>query len=116
KTDEPQAGDTPLTLSRAVPSSWTVGSKLVLPDTRQQKASVYYDGSVETETVTISAVSGSTITLTAPLAYSHLGGHAVDTSTGDRGALKTVPAVALLDRNVVIQSQNANGTRRPTLS
>jgi hypothetical protein len=102
---EPQAGDTTLTFAQA-PSGWQPGDRLVIPDSRQ----VYAGNNVpfnqmEWETATVKGVSGTTVTLTQPLLYSHPG--ARDAS----GALRYLPDVADLTRNVVIRSANPAGTR-----
>lgn len=66
---EPRAGATSLVLGSA-PVGWTPGQKLILGDSRP------YDTSPDqTETVTIAGVSGSVVTLTAPLLHDHPGGY-----------------------------------------
>ena len=60
------------------------------------------------EEVTIDHVQGNQIFLTSPLQFDHLGAH------DPNGTLPTLPQVALLDRNVVISSQNCSGTRGVT--
>jgi PKD repeat protein len=104
---EPRAGDTTLTLSIPV-TGWKAGDRLVLSDTRR-----FHDRTegYQLERPTVSSVSadGLTVTLTAPLAYSHLG--AVD---GD-GITTFVPHVANMTRNVVVRSENATGIRGHTL-
>ncbi len=59
--------------------------------------------------MTIDHVVGNQIFLTAPLQFDHLG--ARNTS----GVLELLPDVALLDRNVVIRSENPLGTRGQVL-
>ncbi len=97
---EPHAGDSSLTVSSPV-TGWQPGSTLILPDTRQDGSSA----SPQWEQVTIDHVVGNQIFLTAPLQFDHLG--ARNTS----GVLELLPDVALLDRNVVIRSENPLGTR-----
>jgi PKD repeat protein len=105
---EAHAGDTTLHLSKPV-TDWAVGDKLILPDTRQllNQPLAQYGYSSQLETVTIASISadGTTITLTAPLQYDHLG------ARDAQGVLDYLPQVADLTRNVVIHSQSATGTR-----
>jgi hypothetical protein len=110
---EPRAGDNRLQLSGNV-SGWQPGDTLVLPDTRQVPISqqgLFVAGTLapEWEEVTIDHIQGNTVFLTGRLQFDHLGAH--NTS----GGLELVPHVALLDRNVVIRSENPNGTRGYTL-
>jgi PKD repeat protein len=103
----PNAGDTVLHLASSA-SSWQVGDKLQLPDTRQldlsQQGSKYTS---QVESVTIQAISadGLTITLTTPLQFSHLGAYDA------KGVLQYLPQVVDMTRNVSIHSQSATGTR-----
>jgi len=106
---EPRAGDTSLLLMDQV-SGWQPGETLVLPDTRQVLSSDdkrFPAGQVppEWEQVVIDHIQGNQVFLTAPLQFDHLG--AYDTT----GNLRLLPHVALLDRNVVIRSENPQGTR-----
>jgi PKD repeat protein len=106
----PQAGDTSLTLSAPV-SGWHVGDELILPDTRQLAWNqIGANYAPQWEQMAIAGVSpdGLTITLAAPLLYSHQGG--VNAS----GAVQYLPHVADLSRNVMIESQNPAGTRGHT--
>ena len=89
----PVAGATTLQLASA-PSGWNVGDVLLLPDTRQANdppAGFNW----QYETATIAAISGSTVTLSAPLLYAHPGSAEEPTLKGH---------VANLTRNVVIRS------------
>jgi hypothetical protein len=107
---EAHAGDTTLKLSSPA-VGWSVGDKLVIADSRQ----LYYgqrpeDGGTytnETELPVIAAISadGLTITLSAPLAYDHLGSRDPD------GNLTFLPYVGVLTRNVQVKSENALGVR-----
>jgi hypothetical protein len=107
---EPLKGATTLTLSQPV-SGWSVGDRLVLPDTRHIKDSEVTPpgGWVNTvnqwEELTVQAISGTTVTLTAPLQFDHLGARDLN------GVLELLPHVGNLTRNVVVRSENANGTR-----
>ncbi|MEZ4104066.1 MAG: G8 domain-containing protein [Candidatus Paceibacterota bacterium] len=107
---EPKAGNTTLTLESA-PSGWSVGDKLVLPDTRQNRIVRIYSLDTPTpidmhlEEMTIAGISGNTITLSSPLRYDHLAGRDTD------GAVVALPHVGNLTRNIVISSENPNGVR-----
>jgi hypothetical protein len=102
---EPLMGQSTLSFSEAV-TTWHVGDRLVLPDTRQlrdhERRTRYRP---EWEELTVQAVAGSTVTLTAPLAFDHKGARRPD------GGLEFLPHVANLTRNVVIRSANSAGTR-----
>jgi hypothetical protein len=114
----------------AVPTSWTVGQTLVLPDTRQPLTNwagggtgKYFGGGTpisqlmtyQIETVTIASISldRKTITLAEDLEFDHLGQSYVDQSTQNTVPLN--PHAALLTRNVLIHSENPTGTRGHTL-
>jgi hypothetical protein len=100
-------GDTTLTLANPV-TGWQPGDRLVLPDSRQltwsQQGTAY---SPEWETLTIKSISadGTVLTLSQPLQFDHPGARDVT------GALRFLPDVMDLTRNVVVASQNALGTR-----
>lgn len=110
---EPRAGDRVLHLSQPI-TNWQPGDTLVLPDTRQVPASQvhqFIDGAIsgQWEEVIIEGVVGQTVVLAAPLKYNHLGARNVE------GGLEFLPHVGVLDRNVVIRSENPNGTRGHTM-
>ncbi len=102
---EPKLGQTTITLSQA-PTGWKVGDKVMISDTRQlfwnQKGVNYVS---QLESLTIASISGTTITLSAPLKFDHLGQRNLD------GTLKFLPHIANLTRNVVFKSESASGTR-----
>ncbi len=104
----PQAGDTTLQLQAPV-SGWQVGDRLILPDSRHLNWDQHPNGcpTFEIETLGVRAISGGgqTINLTTPLAYSHPGGWDA------YGHLEYLPHVEDLSRNVVVTSQNPQGTR-----
>jgi hypothetical protein len=85
------AGSTSITLG-STPTGWKVGDTLLLPGTSPTAD--------QDEQITIKAISGNTVTLSSPLAYSH----------------NTVPGqnvyVADEARNVVFQSQNTTDYER----
>jgi hypothetical protein len=102
---EPLKGQSTLTTEAAV-NGWHAGDRLVIPDTRQLRATERgenYDP--QWEELTIAAVAGTQITLTAPLMFDHKGAR-----DGD-GKLEFLPHVANLTRNVVVRSENPMGTR-----
>jgi hypothetical protein len=102
---EPLGGQTRLVLGER-PSGWQAGDRLVLPDTRQlggdERGGRYQP---RWEELTVAAVSGETVTLTAPLAFDHKGARRPD------GVLEFLPHVGNLTRNVVIRSANPRGVR-----
>jgi len=108
-TSEPRAGDTSLLIANDA-FEWRAGDTLVLPDTRQVLAGDdkrFPAGQVagQWEQVTIDHIVGNRVYLTSSLQFNHLG--ARNTS----GGLELLPHVALLTRNVVVRSENPQGTR-----
>jgi len=101
----PLAGQTRLVLAEP-PTGWRAGDHLVLPDTRQlggdERGGRYQP---QWEELTVAAVSGETVTLSAPLAFDHKGARRPD------GVLEFLPHVGNLTRNVVIRSANPRGVR-----
>lgn len=107
---EPRVGENTLTLEK-IPYGWSIGDKLVLPDTRQtplehktQKAPVT-PINLQLEELTITNISGNKITLSQPLSHDHLGGR-----DGD-GNIVGMPHVGNLTRNIVIRSEDSSGIR-----
>jgi hypothetical protein len=102
---EPRAGHTSVTLTQS-PSGWRVGDKLVFPDTRQLSNGEYWHNyQPRWETPTITAISGNQITLSPPLAFDHIG------ARDAAGNLEYLPHIGNLTRNVVVRSENPQGTR-----
>lgn len=107
---EPKAGHITLTLE-STPSGWSVGDKLVLPDTRQTPITRISSRDtpkpidLQLEELYISAISENTITLSRPLIYDHLGAYDTD------GNLLALPHIGNLTRNIVIRSENPKGVR-----
>jgi G8 domain-containing protein/parallel beta helix pectate lyase-like protein len=100
---EANAGQAALSLSAGV-SGWQGGDRLVVPGTNQSSSDgTGYQG--QWETPTLAAASGSSLALTSGLAFPHRGGR----NAG--GALVFLPHVGNISRNIVIRSQNPNGTR-----
>ena len=99
---ELQAGQGSLPLSSGV-NGWQGGDRLIVPGTNQASSAGSYQGQWETPTVAFA--SGATVNLTAGLAHAHGGGR--DAS----GTLMFLPHVGNISRNVIVRSQNPNGTR-----
>src|SRR5207244_3840409 len=89
-------------------SGWQVGDKLVVPDTRQLHGNELNANYIpQWELPTLAAVSpdGTTLTLSQPLQYNHLGARNPD------GVLTFLGNVGNLTRNVVVRSASASGVR-----
>jgi hypothetical protein len=100
---ELNAGQTALTLSAAV-SNWQPGDRVALPDSRDWMIeSESYTPRWETDT--IANVAGTTLNVSTALQFPHPGAR-----DGD-DVLKMLPHVANLSRNVIVRSENPNGTR-----
>jgi hypothetical protein len=100
----PSGGDT-ITLASA-PSNWRAGDELLIPDTATPAYSVP-DPRRESK-VTIASIDGTKLTLSKPLDFAH------DEITDPNGVLVLRPRVANLTRNIVIRSENPDGTRGHT--
>jgi Ca2+-binding RTX toxin-like protein len=109
--EEPRAGDTVLVLENAV-TGWHEGDTLIIPDTRQVPSTLnskvlggqsVFEG--QWEEITIDRIEGNRIYLSDPLTFDHLGGRNAD------GEVEFLPHVGLLNRNIVIRSENPEGTR-----
>ncbi len=110
---ELHAGDSSLLVDGDV-SGWRAGDTLVIPDSRQYQTTDFDKFLADQvpgqwEEVTISRIVGNRVYLTAPLKYDHLG------ARNSSGGLELLPHVAELNRNVIIRSENPNGTRGHTL-
>ena len=106
---QPRAGASYLVLEQA-DDRWQPGDTLVLPDTRQVgsiESDVFTSGNLppQWEEITVRRVVGNRVYLSKPLAFDHLG------ARDATGKLVLLPHVAILNRNVVIRSENPNGTR-----
>jgi hypothetical protein len=101
------AGQTTLRLSQPA-TGWQVGDKLILPDSHQVtdfERNTNYQNQLEQPTISAISGDGLTITLSAPLAYNHLG------ARGINGSLDFLPHVANTSRSVVVRSESASGNR-----
>ena len=102
--EEPLAGASTIELE-ASPSGWRVGDVLILPDTRQIPFRSNETYVSQAEEITIAAIDGSTVTLTAPLAHDHLGPRDAHGSVGVV-ELAMLPHVGNLTRNVILRSED----------
>jgi hypothetical protein len=101
---EPLAGQTTLTLENA-PTGWRVGDRVVLPPTEAIK---YLPSDLAphlSEEFRITAINGNVVTLDHALRFDHRGARDAN------GALTFLPHLVNLSRNVVILSENPEGTR-----
>ena len=106
---EPLAGDETIELERPA-SGWRPGDYVVIPDTRQLRAAERRDANAsQTEKVRVAAVAGTQVTLAAPLRHDHRGARDAE------GAIALLPHVGNLSRNVVVRSENPDGTRGHTM-
>jgi hypothetical protein len=106
---EPLAGETTLTLERPV-QGWQIGDHLVIPDTRQLRDDEHgRNYKPEDENVQVKSISGTLVTLAAPLAYDHKG------ARNAAGILEFLPHVGNVSRNVIVRSENPAGTRGHTI-
>ena len=102
---EPLVGQTSLQLDQPV-SGWNVGDTLVLPDTRQLKQGERGGNyAPRWEELQVAAVSGSTLTLSGPLAFNHRG------ARDGAGVIEFLPHVGNISRNVIVRSENPAGAR-----
>jgi hypothetical protein len=106
---EPLAGHTTIELEQPV-TGWKAGDHVVIPDTRQlpggERGSSYKS---QAENVEIASISGSQLTLTAPLRFNHTGARDAG------GTLKFLPHVGNISRNIIVRSENPDGTRGHTI-
>jgi hypothetical protein len=99
-TGDVKAGATTITLE-ADPQGWQVGDELLLPDTRQ---TIYPAKPRREAKVTIAAIAGRVVTLSKPLDFEHLALRDPD------NAVVLTPRVGNLTRNIVVRSENPQGT------
>ena len=103
--EEPRAGAATLVIDQPA-AGWKPGDRLVIPDTRQLRGSERGSNyRPEDEKVSIVSTSANQITLAAPLRYDHKGARNAD------GKLEFLPHVGNVSRNVVVRSENPQGTR-----
>jgi hypothetical protein len=102
---EPAAGDATLLLEEPV-SGWMQDDRLVIPDTRQLRSNergANYEP--QDEQIPIASVSGNQVVLRKPLRFAHKG------ARDGAGKLEFLPHVGNVSRNLVIRSENPQGTR-----
>ena len=100
------AGATSITLA-SVPSGWGEGDRLMLTSsTHEFECTMKRDDACQTEEVTLAAISGTTVTLAAPLRYTH----AVQTVSVDGRTVTLAAEVVNLNRNVRIAGDDGPGT------
>ena len=105
--EEPLAGQATIVLEDA-PQGWMRGDEIVMPDTRQlPDRSGIQANQIERRHVV--SVDGKRVTLDAALRFDHKGARTPD------GTLRFLPHIGNITRNVVIRSENPNGTRGHTL-
>jgi Viral BACON domain len=97
------SGASTVTLASS-PSGWKVGDELLIPDTAAPSGP---DPRRESS-VTISAIEGTHMSLSKPLDFAH------ENITDPNGVVVLRPRVANLTRNIVIRSENPDGTRGHT--
>ena len=95
------AGSTTAALTTA-PSGWQAGDELLIPDTAPPPAATFTPR--RESRVTIAAIHGTQLEFSKPLDFDHK--DIVDPN----GTLVLRPRVANLTRNIVIRSENSNGT------
>lgn len=102
---EPIAGDSTLVLAESV-SGWASGDRIAIPDTRQlrgnQRGANY---EAQDEQIQVASVSGNEVILQTPLQFAHKGARNAE------GRLEFLPHVGNVSRNIVIRSENPQGTR-----
>jgi hypothetical protein len=98
-TAELLAGETTIAVANA--DGWRVGDRLIVPDTRDR----FEFDKPQPETFTITALSGTTVTLDRPAAVDHPG------ARNAKSELERFAPVGNLTRDVVIRSENPAGVR-----
>lgn len=112
--EEVAAGAQQLVLSEPVPG-WRIGDTVIIPDSTQHfrlsgHGNGFHKYSEQIERFTISSISpdGLRLRLSHPAAHLHPGARDRD------GVIVRLPHVANLTRNVILRSENPNGTRAHT--
>jgi hypothetical protein len=102
---EPMAGDVTLLFDEPV-SGWSPGDRIVIPDTRQLRSNERgADYQPQDEELPVASISANQVTLATPLRYAHKG------ARDAKGRLEFLPHVGNVSRNVIIRSENPQGTR-----
>lgn len=104
-TGDVAQGATTLTLD-AAPVGWALGDAVMLPDTRQMNTLGGNNVSARREpNATITAISGTTLTLSTPLAFARASVKRPD------GSVVVTPRVTNLTRRSTVRSENPSGVR-----
>ena len=111
-----------------IPDDWNVGDQIFVPDSRQAsldevisyqalpvKENFQAKAIPHWEIVQISAVNDERLILSTPLVYDHPGAKLVTDLQDMLEPNRFLPHVANLSRNVLIRSENPNGTRGHTV-
>jgi G8 domain len=106
-TEEPLAGQTTIVVEEA-PQGWAAGDEIVMPDARLPDRGGAFTGN-QIERLRVVSVDGTHVTLDTPLKFAHKGARTPD------GTLQLLPHVGNITRNIVIRSENPNGTRGHTI-
>lgn len=100
------AGSTTIQLE-SVPEGWQAGDELVVISGKHDvNCTMLRDDACETEEVVLSQIDGATLTLDAPLLYSHQ----VQTVAADGRVVTLAPEVINLNRNVRVRGSSGPGT------
>ena len=101
------AASTTLTLA-SVPTGWLVDDSLIVTtsDHHEANCTMLRNDACHTEEVSIAAINGATVTLSAPLRYAHV----AETINADGRSITLTCEVANLNRNVKIQGSTGTGT------
>jgi hypothetical protein len=99
------AGTRVLSLAEGV-EGWREGDRVAIPDTRHLRTNqIGANYSPQWEERSIAAISGRSITLSAPLTFGHFG------ARNAAGTLEFLPHLLNLTRSILVRSENPRGTR-----
>lgn len=107
-SQEPLANSATISLTiSASEAGWSIGDTIAIPRSSQYftAAGIPWSDETEEKTITIISSDGKTITLSSPLQFNHPGGRS------SKGDLDFLPHILNKERNVIVRSENANGTR-----
>jgi hypothetical protein len=102
---EPLEGTTTLEFDQPL-TGWVPGDHIVIPDTRQlrdNERGANYEP--QDEELRVAAISGNQVTLATPVRHNHRGAHDAN------GKLEFLPHAGNISRNVLVRSENPEGTR-----
>jgi G8 domain len=104
---EALAGATTFTLA-STPKNWRTGDRLVLPSTAQGSSGLSntdYTALLTPAQLTLQTTSGTSVSVTQGLSKAHIG------ARNYTGNISFLPHLGNLTRNIIIRSENPNGTR-----